>query len=594
MKKKHRLIFLSAVTFLIVAIGFWYYFETRPFQFKTSRSLRELSGISSPLSEQESSAVRSMLGQYYIETQKTAGFVHYSAPEDLQGLHTMFQFSKVFDEAEIREKLEEQLSQIRLPSPDTLDIVNLVYYAELGYEGIVPDFDAKRVLSLFSRFYDHEHHLFFLSDEKDIIHQKIALTAFCVEYVPALKDSEQFSFQEGAEQAMRTYQFDTNHSLAFFNAGGDILYLYHVLGLKCPEIVKQQADWFASWSELYATAELKDLNSLTAEHDYCSVAKMFGIAASNSRLLDFYDTLEEQQAAGMINSQLDALMFADAMRGIDTARNPSAKEAMAEKYREILQKELVFHAELSAEQTAYGVFLAESTGMALNRDKVNAFLKEEYEKLETQQNAVEQIEQLYYLIAIDGIMNQYTYMYSAKGYQQILDHIFAVADTKNSSAVMLNAERKAVEIIQNLQIHNVDVKLTKWQRNRLIRMLRTAVTSDERVTIGFTDILLLNDMLDADLVSLQDMQNVYHSLRTDDGIRAALDDTCTPDLYSIFLFGVCMTERNDFSKHDELCSFARIYRDKEGLFIAKKDSMPFPGSVYFGFWLEKQRIGGDK
>ena len=165
----------------------------------------------------------------------------------------------------------------------------------------------------------------------------------------------------------------------------------------------------------------------------------------------------------MINSQLDALMFADAMRGIDTARNPSAKEAMAEKYREILQKELVFHAELSAEQTAYGVFLAESTGMALNRDKVNAFLKEEYEKLETQQNAVEQIEQLYYLIAIDGIMNQYTYMYSAKGYQQILDHIFAVADTKNSSAVMLNAERKAVEIIQNLQIHNVDVKLTKWQ-----------------------------------------------------------------------------------------------------------------------------------
>ena len=267
---------------------------------------------------------------------------------------------------------------------------------------------------------------------------------------------------------------------------------------------------------------------------------------------------------------------------------------MAEKYREILQKELVFHAELSAEQTAYGVFLAESTGMALNRDKVNAFLKEEYEKLETQQNAVEQIEQLYYLIAIDGIMNQYTYMYSAKGYQQILDHIFAVADTKNSSAVMLNAERKAVEIIQNLQIHNVDVNLKKWQRNRLIRMLRTAVTSDERVTIGFTDILLLNDMLDADLVSLQDMQNVYHSLRTDDGIRAALDDTCTPDLYSIFLFGVCMTERNDFSKHDELCSFARIYRDKEGLFIAKKDSMPFPGSVYFGFWLEKQRIGGDK
>jgi hypothetical protein len=593
MSIKRKLIVSAAAVCLIAASALCYYRETRPVRFRTGRSLRELSGIGTSLSEQETAAVSNMLMQYYVENENTAGFVHYSAPEDLQGLYAMYQFAKVFDAPELQADLQRQLSQIRLPAPDTLDIVNLVYYAELGYGCSLSDFDTDRVLRAFSRFYDQENHLFFLVDENDDIHKKIALTAFCAEHVPVLKNSRQFALQKGAEKAMQGYRFDTNQSLAFFNAGGDILHLYHVLDLDCTETVRQQADWFASWSELYASAEMTSISALTAERDFRSVADLFGGNAQDSKILGFYDALDEQHAAAMITSRLDALMLADAMRGIDTAGNPAAKTALTAKFQECLQQEPVFQAELNAEQTAYGVFLAESTGTALNRDKVNAFLKKEYAKLETEQNEAEQIEQLYYLVAIDGVMNQYSYMCPASTYQKMLDRTIAAADSQKPDTAMLNAERKAVEIIQNLQLHNVDVKLKKHQRDKLLRMLRTAAAS-ERLTIGFTDILLLNDMLEADLVSAEDLQNAYQTLRTDGGICAVQDDTCTPDLYSTFLFGVCFTERNDFSKHDELCAFAEAYRNEAGLFCADAASVPFPSSVYYGFWLEKQRIGGDK
>ena len=591
MSTKRKLIVSAAAVCLIAAGLFCYGRETRPVQFRSSRSLRELSGIAAPLSEQEAAAVSNMLMQYYVENENTAGFVHYSAPEDLQGLYAMYQFAKVFDAAELQDSLQKQLSQIRLPAPDTLDIVNLVYYAELGTGCAVPDYDAERVLSAFGRFYDEKNHLFFLVDENDDIHKKIALTAFCAEHVPTLKNSGQFSLQEGAEAAMQGYQFETNRALAFFNAGGDILHLYHVLGLDCTDTVRQQADWFASWSELYASAELTSISTLTAERDFRSVAALFGDKEPDTRLRSFFESLDEKQAAAMITSKLDALMLADAMCGTDTTGNAAAAAALTSKFRSVLQQEPVFQAELSAEQTAYGVFLAESTGTALNRDKINAFLKAEYAKLEKQQNAAEQIEQLYSLVAIDGVMNQYTYMYPAGTYQKMLDRMLAAAGSKNPDAAMLNAERKAVEIIQNLQLHNVDVKLKQYQREKLLRMLRTAVAG-ERMTISYADILMLNDMLGAELVSAQDLQKVYDSLRTDDGICAAQDET--PDLYSTFLLGVCLSERNDFSKQNELSTFAEAYRNEAGLFCADKASDPFPDSVYYGFWLEKQRIGGDK
>ncbi len=591
MSIKRKLIVTAAAVCLIAAGALWYYRETRPFRFRTGRSLRELSGIGASLSEQEIAAVSNMLMQYYVENETTAGFVHYSAPEDLQGLYALYQFARVFDAPELQEDLQHQLSQIRLPAPDTMDIVNLVYYAELGSGCNASDYDESRTLRAFSRFYDQNNHLFFLVDENDDMHKKIALTAFCAEHIPALKESRLFSLQEGAEKAMQGYRFDTNPSLAFFNAGGDILHLYQVLNLDCTETVRQQANWFAAWSELYESAKLTGISALTAERDFRSVAELFGGRAQDSRIRGFYNALDEQQAAALITSKLDALMLADAMRGIDAAGNPAAKAALTAAVQKCLQQEPVFQTELNAEQTAYGVFLAEKTGTALNRGKINTFLKEEYARLETEQNEAEQIEQLYYLTAIDGIMNQYSYLCPAGTYQKMFDRIIAAADSRKPDAAMLNAERKAVELIQNLQLHNVDVKLNKHQRDKLLRMLRTAAAS-ERQTAGFTDILLLNDILEADLVSGQDLQNAYQALKTDRGICAVQGGT--PDLYSTFLFGVCFAERNDFSRHDELCAFAEAYRKETGLFGTDAASVPFPGSVYYGFWLEKQRIGGDK
>ena len=240
MSIKRKLIVSAAAVCLIAAGALWYYRETRPFRFRTGRSLRELSGIGASLSEQEIAAVSNMLMQYYVENETTAGFVHYSAPEDLQGLYALYQFARVFDAPELQEDLQHQLSQIRLPAPDTMDIVNLVYYAELGSGCNASDYDESRTLRAFSRFYDQNNHLFFLVDENDDMHKKIALTAFCAEHIPALKERRLFSLQEGAEKAMQGYRFDTNPSLAFFNAGGDILHLYQVLNLDCTETVRQQ------------------------------------------------------------------------------------------------------------------------------------------------------------------------------------------------------------------------------------------------------------------------------------------------------------------------------------------------------------------
>lgn len=592
MRKK---IFILALVFLIViAAAGWVYQTQRPFDFTDRQSLSDVvspEGAVTPDGEQN---IRKLLQSKITETDDRIGFAGDSFGADLYQLNSYVQYCAVFRDEKCLNDLKQKVGSSVLPSPDSLSILNLLYYVNIC-DTLSLDYSTESVTDRLKDFYDQELHLFYLTDQNNTLHQKITLTAMCVRQIPALRTDPAFSVTEGAKQAYESYQFETTQEQTFYNSGGDILYLYDRLGLIDSSITDAQTAWFQYWEQVFRATEIRSIADALAWAEYSRIARLFTKDDGHSRLQSYYDRLTAADAEAWNREQADFLMISTAFDSVDTKANQDVSQYLSQTVRQQIQGELFAQSEIDIQNTAYGLLLKKMANDDIDRDKLQNLITETYRSIASKETISEKINALYYTVIADGLNNGYRYSCDSRFYQSVIDETLKSIDyEKDAYSAVINA-RKAVELITDLQIHNVGVKLSRRQRTNIKKgMSRLLKKKEITESVCITDLYLLDSMLRTNLVSKETVLSSYRLLEQNGGARTLCTEGAEPDLYSTFRFYVCFLKMNDYSQLSAQQAFARSLQDGEALYQASMHDAATLESVYFGNCIALTAAGGDK
>ena len=592
MRKK---IFIIASVFLIgIAAAGWVYLTQRPFDFADRQSLSDVVSPEGAVSPGGAQNIKKLLQSKIIETEDRIGFAGDSFGADLYPLNSYVQYCTVFHDEKCLNDLKQKVSSSVLPAPDSLSILNLLYYVNIC-DTLSLDYSTESVTERLKDFYDPELHLFFLTDQNNTLHQKITLTAMCVRQIPALKTDPAFSVTEGAKRVYASYQFETTQEQTFYNSGGDILYLFDRLGLIDSSITDAQTAWFQYWEQVFRATEIRSIADALAWAEYSRIARLFTKDDDHAKLQSYYDRLTAADAEAWNREQADFLMISTAFDSIDTKANQDVSQYLSQTVRQQIQGELFAQSEIDIQNTAYGLLLGKTANDDIDRDKLQNLITETYQSIASKETVSEKINALYYTVIADGLNNGYQYSCDSRFYQSVIDETLKGIDyEKDAYNAVINA-RKAVELITDLQIHNVGVKLSRRQRTNIEKgMSRLLKKKEITESVCITDLYLLDSMLRTNLVSKETVLSCYRLLEQNGGARTLCTEGVEPDLYSTFRFYVCFLKMNDYSQLSAQQAFAESLQDGEAVYQASMHNAATLESVYFGNCIALTAAGGDK
>lgn len=254
---------------------------------------------------------------------------------------------------------------------------------------------------------------------------------------------------------------------------------------------------------------------------------------------------------------------------------------------------------IDLQSTLYGILLADKSGFQYNKDKVQNFINQNYQFIEESREPLEITNYLYYTIILDQIINNFDVKYNSDFIQKKADYVL-----KNIKYDYENAEesiqetRKILEIIMDLQIHNVDVHITEKQRKKIKKGLK-AYWKQEELTNSFliTDMYIINDILNLDIVNTDDFNRIHNLLLSNSGNKMYNDKSMAADIFTTYKFEICLERMNNYNFLEEKQKFARSLKIKEGIYCLYDDSENLLielASVVYGNIICKEEIGGDK
>lgn len=254
---------------------------------------------------------------------------------------------------------------------------------------------------------------------------------------------------------------------------------------------------------------------------------------------------------------------------------------------------------IDLQSTLYGILLADKSGFQYNKEKLQNFINQNYQLIEESRDTSEITNYLYYTIILDQIANNFNVNYNSNFIQEKID--FVLKNTKygtENEAESIEETRKILEIIMDLQIHNVDVHITEKQRKKISKGLKSCWNREElKNSFLITDMYIISDILKLDIVKPDDFIQVHNLLLSNGGNKMKKDESMAADIFTTYKFEVCLERMNDYTCLEDKKQFVESLKIKEGIYCLYDDSEDMLidlASVLYGNTICKREIGGDK
>lgn len=285
------------------------------------------------------------------------------------------------------------------------------------------------------------------------------------------------------------------------------------------------------------------------------------------------------------------------IKNLSLLDNTVANKKIESKIEEIINNEELFISNINIEATAYGVILARKTGYPLNEDKLQNLIQQNYSDLPLIENLYERSTILYYNIILDQLMNGYDREYDDAYFQLQVDNILRSLEYDQSIVADVVTARRTVEVVMDLQLFDVDIKLTKTQRNKIQKGFEKALEDNSiKNSVFINDIFIVDKALALKIISDKEFVEIFNSLQTNGGVCAYISDDIEPDIVTTYRFMVSLGRINNYSYLDAQKLFAETLMTENGLYklnIKANDMYNLPAVTYANA-IRHLEIGGYK
>jgi hypothetical protein len=488
--------------------------------------------------------------------------------------------------------LKDKLQFLSSANIENFDFLNLTYYIELCNNlNISVNFSALN--DKISKYYDKDSNLFFIDSENDTINIKIIATSIVKKAFKENLSEELFSFEKGVKEAYDNYTFLTENDITLFNSGGDILYCLAVFGMT--EIVDKVklADWYEYWKSTYESISVDSDISALQYAEFLNIANIFQSDYTTQKLQNYYNKLDEEN----LESSEDLYVLYNIIKGVPTLNNANANNLLKDKISDVIGSESFVNSDIDVKATAFGVMLAQKTEYPLNKEKIKKYVKQNYLKDFSSENAYDRASFIYYNLILDQLINGYEQDYNVSYFQSQIDDLLKIIDYDSQSiAGDVVATRRIVEIISDLRIFDVDIKLTVSQKSKIKKGFKAALENTTlKNSVLLNDVYIVNKILSLNIVSEEELVSAYNVLTTNGGTYSAKQSEITPDIISTYQFFASLNRMNIFDYLSEQKMFVETLKSQDGIYALDTDNVSIDlVTIVYGNAINSFKIGGDK
>lgn len=594
--KKIRVKLAGVILFLVISaiVLFLHLYNNRTYNMKEKNSFIEGNMIEGSFSEKECENINNLLTEKVYEDGEYYGFNDNKENVDLYIANAFVKIAVTLQDHDMIHLLRSKLQFLSHLNTDSMSILNLIYYVNIC-EALSIQYKSEKIYSDLEKYFDNNDRLFYLNSKNDSINIKITITALCCD---SIKDHElynKFDLKEGVITAYNNYIFETTGTSSLYNSGGDILYCLDIIGEIEKADLQKHKYWFEYWKDQYELMFSEDVESLLQYSEFYKIAKIFDKNYSKEKIKKSYDDMNDKY----LSEDMDYFMLINSIENLDEYDNSVFNSALLENVENYIRQGKLFEAKIDLQSTLYGILLADKSGFQYNKEKLQNYISQNYQFVEESREPLEITNCLYYTIILDQIANHFNVYYNSDLIQEKVDLVLKKIDYGSENGEeSIQETRKILEIIMDLQIHNVDVHITEKQRKKIRKGLESCWNREElRNSFLITDMYIISDILNLNIVKTDDFIQVHDLLSTNGGNKRKTDESVAADLFTTYKFEVCLERMNDYTRLDRKKQFAESLKIKEGIYCLFDDPENLLielASVLYGNIISKQEIGGDK
>ncbi len=543
------------------------------------------------LSDLPKDNINDVLQSLYIENSEVCGFADKSYKSiDLYTADSIVKLAGVLPEYDIG-LLKDDFLFLSATDVTKLDLLNLLYYVDMcGLMDIDLDYDM--VNNELCKYYDKNQCLFFLDGENDSTHIKLVITALVKKSMKNNLDKIRFELEKGIAEAYDNYEFLTGNSSSLYNSGGDILHCISVFGMNETADMSELSEWFEYWRKTYEDMVIDTSTDALMYSEFLNIAVIFDEKYSCEKLDNYYNSLDEQK----VEEIQDLHIIFNIMDNMNNADNEKVNGLIINRINNTLSSESPVTLETDLKSTVYGVLLSQYTGFSYDKDKIKTYINSIYDRDASGENVYERSSNLYYVIILEQLVNNYETDYRIKYIQKQIDDML---DEMEYSAESLGSDiistRRLVEIVSDLRIFDADIKLTQKQTAKIKKGVKAALKQEElKNSVLINDMYVMDRILSLNLVSDEMLSEVYASLTNDGGSRSAAGAGIEPDITSTYQFFSSLEMMNNYENIEEQRKFISTLEIKDGLYVNEKnDSQMKLYVIAYGNSINYVQTGGD-
>ena len=554
-------------------------------------SFSEVSETNYSLTSDEKKNLNTLLDSLFVEDNNYFGFTSASNTSvNLYTANSLVNLAKIVPNSDM-DLIKEKLGFLSTINEQSLDFLNLIYYVELS-RNLGFNIDYTQINNKLLSFYDSEINLFFVDNIDDSIHAKIIATSMVKKAMQNSLSAEMFSLEDGIQNLLNEYSFTTDSEATFYNSGGDILYCISVFGMS--DIVNKDElnDWFSYWKEIYENTVINSDISALQYSNFFDIARIFEHDYSAHKLQEYYDNKLEYS----INETGDLLVLYNILKNVNL-NNSEVNIELEHEITKILTDDAFIIPNIDVKATVFGVILAKKTDFAISESKLNNYIKNNYSTISSLDNNFEKTYTLYYNLILDQLANGYEQEYDKSYFQTQIDNIISDLDFSQSILSDVVSIRRIVEIVSDLQLFDVDVRLTISQKEKIEKGMMSALDNDTITnSILLNDVFIIDKILSLNLVTNDEFLKQYYSLTDNGGTYAIRDSNSAPDICSTYQFMISLSRLGNYDELVKQKEFVEELKMSNGVYALDKNSTYRTdlSALVYGNSIHYLVIGGDK
>jgi len=590
--KKNVCIVICVVLILSVLFIFINWINNKEYTIDDKYSLSEVAESNFNVSNTEQENIKSMLRNRTIEDDHYFGFAGNNAKNvDLYNANAAVEFAKILGNYKY-DDLKLRLSFLSETNVDSLDFLNLIYDINIC-KALSINVDYSIINNSLMKFYDHNLNLFFVNNANESIHTKIIATAMCKKAMGEELSKKLFSSEKGIRNAYNDYNFQTKNNVTFYNSGADIIYCYSVFNMIDEIKLDNLKLWFEYWKNINESIVIDSFITTLQYSEYLNIATIFDPGYSSKKLYDYYIGITTENIAE-VN---DLYVISNVVKNVEPLDNIKVNKILENEIDKALNNDDLYDFKIDIKSTAFGVILAQKTGFAINKDKINNYIISNYKDVDSISNNYERVAALYYNLILDQAVNGYNIEYNKELFQSQIDKTLESIDYSSNISVDILSTRRLVELVMDLQIFDTDVKISNAQVKKIKNGVKKAFSDDSIVSTSvICDLFIINETLSLDLISNQQFLDVFNELTCDGGNKSMLIEDLQPDILTTYQFMNCLGRLNNYDHLNRQKEFVDSMMIKDGIYKLDKGSKDANdlSAVLYGVNIKHLQIGGSK